>query len=461
MSPGSSVASEPKPPASTDPLAPLRSRGYAALLVLAALLGVPLAAGAFGFLQLVSHLQKWLFTSLPTAVGFHGEPVWWPLPLLGVAGVLVALTIQYLPGTGGHEPSIGLKTTGVASAPELPGILIAAVVSLALGAVVGPEAPLIALGGGTAALAARALKPDADAKLIAVAGAAGSFAAVSALLGSPLIGAFLLMEASGLGGAALGIALLPGLLAAGIGALIFVGLGSWTGLGTVSLTISNPPHAADPNGAELGWALVIGAACALLGTAIRRGAQLLQEPVKRRRLLLTPATGLAVAGLAIAYAEGSGKASSEVLFSGQTALSPLIADSATYSVGALILLFACKGLAYSLSMAAFRGGAVFPAMFLGAAGGIALSHAPGLPLVPAVAMGIGAMCVALLALPMTSVLLATLLLGSGGLTVMPLVIVAVVVSHVLSVRLAAWKANAGVAQPPVAKPGNRVIPPST
>ena len=39
------------------------------------------------------------------------------------------------------------------------------------------------------------------------------------------------------------------------------------------------------------------------------------------------------------------------------------------------------------------------------------------------------MCVVMLALPMTSVLLATLLLFSDGLAVMPLVIVAVVVAH--------------------------------
>src|SRR5206468_5984089 len=102
----------------------------------------------------------------------------------------------------------------------------------------------------------------------------------------------------------------------------------------------------------------------------------------------------------------------------------------------LVLLVACKGLAYGASMSGFRGGPVFPAMFLGAAGGVALSHLPGLPLVAGVAMGIGAMSVAMLRLPLTSVLLATLLLASDGLAVMPLVIVAVVVAHVAPARSA-------------------------
>ena len=46
-------------------------------------------------------------------------------------------------------------------------------------------------------------------------------------------------------------------------------------------------------------------------------------------------------------------------------------------------------------------------MFVGAAGGIALSHLPGLPMIAGAAMGIGAMSVAMLGLPLTSVLLAT------------------------------------------------------
>jgi H+/Cl- antiporter ClcA len=104
-------------------------------------------------------------------------------------------------------------------------------------------------------------------------------------------------------------------------------------------------------------------------------------------------------------------------------------------VGALLLLLACKGLAYGASLSSFRGGPVFPAMFLGAVGGVALSHLPGLPLVDGVAIGISAMTAVMLRLPLTSVLLATLLLGSDGLAVMPLAIVAVVVAYVASARL--------------------------
>ena len=58
---------------------------------------------------------------------------------------------------------------------------------------------------------------------------AGSFAAIATLLGSPITGAFLLMEASGLGGPMLGPVLLPGLLAAGTGSLIFIGPDNLTG----------------------------------------------------------------------------------------------------------------------------------------------------------------------------------------------------------------------------------------
>jgi H+/Cl- antiporter ClcA len=441
-----------------NPLVLLRSKGYLGLLILAAVLGAPVSAAAYGFLALVSYLQREIFTHLPNGLGFHGEPPWWPLPVLTVAGLLVAPVIAFLPGKGGHSPADGFKPGGGAPTPaQLPGVLLAALATLSLGVVLGPEAPLIALGGGLALLAVKLAKRDMPSQATAVVAAAGSFAAISTLLGSPIAGAFLLMEASGLGGPMLGVVLLPGLLASGVGALIFVGLDSLTGLGTFSLSVPGLPHFARPDIAEFGWALVIGVAAAILGTAIHRLGLLLRPHVERRMLLLTPVVGLIIGGLALAYTEGTGKSSSDVLFSGQSQLGPLITHAGSYSVAALLLLLACKGLAYGGSLSGFRGGPTFPALYLGAVGGVALSHLPGLPLVPGVAMGIGAMCAVMLRLPLTSVLLATLLLYSDGIAVMPLVIVAVVVAYVASARLDPAPAPAPAAGP--APAATAAVPP--
>ena len=64
--------------------------------------------------------------------------------MLAVAGVLAAIAIVRLPGHGGHIPYEGIKA-GTAQPTELPGTLLAALATLGLGLVLGPEAPLIAL----------------------------------------------------------------------------------------------------------------------------------------------------------------------------------------------------------------------------------------------------------------------------------------------------------------------------
>ncbi len=432
---GGAARPQAPPTGPADAAAMLRSRRYVALLVLAAIIGVPIAAAAYWFLVLVDYLQTWLYTDLPSGLSFSTPPTWWPIPILAVGGLLVALSIRYLPGTGGHSPADGFKAGGAPTPITLPGIAAAALATLGSGAVLGPEAPLIAIGGALGVLAIRLLRRDAPQQVAAVVAAAGSFAAISTLFGSPLPSAFLLMEASGLGGPMLSLILVPGLLAAGVGSLIFVGLDSWTGHGTFSLALPNLPPFDHPDLAEFGWALVIGLAAPLVAGGIRALALLVRPSVERRMLLLTPAVGIVVGLLAIAYSEISGKSSSEVLFSGQSALPPLVANSASYTVPTLLLLIACKSLGYGMSLSSFRGGPVFPAIFLGAAGGIAMSHLPGLPMVPAVAMGIGAMTVSMLGLPLTSVMLATLLLSSDALAVMPLAIVAVVVAYVASAQL--------------------------
>ena len=145
--------------------------------------------------------RTYVFTTLPSDLGFDDQPGWWPILPLVLSGLLVALTIRYLPGEAGHKPAEGFKTGGPVPPIELPGIILAAFFTLSLGVVLGPEAPLIAIGSGMGVLAVHLIKRDAPATAMMVIGGAGSFAAIATLLGSPLAGAFLLMEAAGLGGA--------------------------------------------------------------------------------------------------------------------------------------------------------------------------------------------------------------------------------------------------------------------
>jgi hypothetical protein len=71
-------------------------------------------------------------------------------------------------------------------------------------------------------------------------------------------------------------------------------------------------------------------------------------------------------------------------------------------------------------------------MFIGAAVGIAASALPGMNLAAGIGMGIGAMCAAMLRLPLTSTLLAVLLMGVDGVAVTPQVVIAVAVAFVIS-----------------------------
>jgi H+/Cl- antiporter ClcA len=437
-----------EPPAlPADPVQLLRDKSYIALLAMGAIIGVPVAVFAYFFLKLVAEAQQYLYDTLPNDLGFHGAPSWWPIPLLMVAGVLVALTIKHLPGTGGHSPADGFHSSGPVPPIELPGIIIAAFATLSLGVVLGPEAPLIAIGSGLGVLAVHLLKKDAPPMAAVVVGVAGSFAAISTLLGSPIVGAFLLMEVAGLGGALLGVVLVPGLLAAGVGSLIFVGLDSWTGFGSFSLSVPKLAPSAAPTGGEFLWAIVIGIAAAIVGSGIKRLALWLRPIVARNAVPFTALAGLAIGILAYVFVESTSHSVSFLLFSGQDALPSLLEGAASWSLGALVMLVVCKGIAYGISLSSFRGGPVFPGLFIGAAGGMALSHSIGLPMIAGAAMGMGAMTTAMLGLPLTAVMITTLFLGADGITLMPVVIVAVAVSYVASARLAPPPAPAEPAAP--------------
>jgi H+/Cl- antiporter ClcA len=153
-------------------------------------------------------------------------------------------------------------------------------------------------------------------------------------------------------------------------------------------------------------------------------------------MLVTSALGLLIGLTAMVYQLVTGRSFTQVLFSGQDALPELVEHAANYPLGVVVLLILCKAVAYGLSLSAFRGGPVFPSMVIGAALGIAAAGLPGMNSAAAIGMGIGAMCAAMLRLPLTSTLLAVLLMGADGVMVTPQVVVvavAFVISNVLPV----------------------------
>jgi H+/Cl- antiporter ClcA len=453
--------SAPAAPAPADPSAPpeiteeqasetIRSRPFLVLLVLVSVVGSLVSRAAWCFLELTHQIQQEVFVHLPHALGYSGgPPVWWPLPVLAIGGLATALAIERLPGNGGHLPAAGLATGGAPPGPfDLPGIMLAAIATIGLGLVLGPEAPLIALGSGLGAFAIRSARKDAPDQVVTIVAAAGSFAAVSFVFSSPLIAAVILIEATGIGGPRMRLVLLPGLLAAGIGSLISIGMGSWTGLSSSAYALGALPLPAfgEPHVANFGWTILLGILVAAGGQLIMRGGRDTFGIVKRRPLVALPLVALLIAGLAIAFGQATGKSVDEVLFSGQDQLPGLVSHASAYSLGAIGLLILCKGIGYAFSLGSFRGGPTFPAIFLGAAAGMMMSHLPGFPLTVAVAVGMAAGVVTILRLPLSAVVIGTVLVAHSGAGVEPLIIVGTVVAYVVTLLISARWPDAATAE---------------
>nr|WP_308409555.1 chloride channel protein [Streptomyces sp. A3M-1-3] len=319
---------------------------------------------------------------------------------------------------------------GGASSAALPGVLLAAAASLPFGAVLGPEAPLIALGSGLALLFRDLVRTPAAPQSTALLGAAGAAAAIAAIFGNPLVAAVLLIEVAGVGGPQLFAVLLPALLSSGVGALVFTGFGRWTGLETGSLALKLPEPFPRLDAADVLWSLLMAVAIAVVVHLVLAASRQVAAYVSVRTLIRTVVCALGAAGCAALYALITSRSPVEVASSGQATLRELATAPHAWGVGTLLTLLLFKGAAYALCLGSLRGGPVFPALFLGAAVGVLLAPLPGLGVVPGMSAGMAAVAASTLRLPVSSVVLVVLLLGSSAM--MPVVILAAVVAFVIT-----------------------------
>ncbi|MEQ3550197.1 chloride channel protein [Pseudonocardia nematodicida] len=394
---------------------------YLRLVGLGALIGIPAALVAALFLAAAHAVERLLWDDLPALLG-QDSPPWYLVVGLPLAGAAVTLAARrLLPGGGGESPLDGLSATPVPPS-YAPGIALAALGALAFGAVLGPEMPLIALGS-TVGTSVAALVRTAPAGR-GVLGTAGSFSAISALFGGPLVAGMLLVEGGLAAGAALLPTLLPGLVAAAVGYLLFTGLGDWGGLDRTALSVPGLPDYGGVHLLDLLVAIVVGVLTGLLVNGIRLAAARLAGRAGAGTATGTGAllaAGL-VTGLLALLAGALGAEPRDVLFSGQAAMPGLVAET---SIGVVLVVLVAKGIGYTLCLGGgFRGGPIFPAIFLGIA--LAMPAVIGLGVSPtlAVAVGTAAGMAASTGLLISPVLFAALLVGYAGHDVVPAAVLA-------------------------------------
>jgi H+/Cl- antiporter ClcA len=414
------VSTQPEQfPAPADPAAPgpLPPRRIAVLCVLAGAVGLLAGLGASVFVWVEHELQLLLWTDLPEALGQPEAAGWLAVAIVCTGAVLVHLAHR-LPGHAGHAPLDGF---GLDIGPrEVGSVLVAALASLSFGAVLGPEAPLMAVGTALGALAFRERANPVRAVMML----AGAMAAVGAIFGNPLITAILLLEfatvAAARGGRAAQLATPPVLMAAlsalASGYLLQVGLESWSGLGEAQLGLPGLPPYPDVYLIDLVVAVPLAIVVALVTLLARVVAEGVDRYAARSPLPTLLVAGVVIALSAVAVRAITGGSLDLVLFSGQAAMPDYLALT---SVATALVILVGKFVAYAASLGSgFRGGAIFPAVALGTLLATAAALlVEGTSVSALAATAIAAATAAMMRMPFLATLLAvTLTYPAGGAT---------------------------------------------
>lgn len=411
------------------------------MLLVAAVIGAIAAVLASLFTEFVDAGQHLLFFELPSALGLDRAPWWWVALLVFGAASLV-LIARRLPGATGPSPLTGFHFN--ATLKSVPSILIAAVASGLGGFALGPEGPLIVLGAAVGALFAQGRDKQTQHAFMFI----GGTAAIGAIFGNPFITGFMILEFVALGLAPATV-LVPVFTA--LASSYLVSLGIWTipGLGLHSLAVPGLPQYASIAPGDLLAGLGVALAAAVIALLARKLAFGFDHLAKRSAALALYSAAAVTAGLAIIGEFVFGLNLNLVLFSGNSGMAGLIAET---SIVAVLFILVAKGLVFAAAAGGgLRGGPIFPATFLGVAVAVLVSLIlPDASVSALAAAGIAGSAAAFMKLPATSALLGALLISGAGPAIAPFAIFGAVAG--LVVRLVADRVSARNPSTPEALP---------
>ncbi len=350
-------------------------RQLALLAIPALVLGIITALMLWLLEAIAQVIEDFAWTTVPEALGIDPSG-WWIVVVLTTTGLLVGLCLQFIPGHGGPDSA----TTDLFDAPvkltAVPSIAIVTILGLAGGVSLGPENPIIAINVSLAVALLGRFMPMVPPRLAMLMAASGT---LGALFGTP-VGAALLFTgalAAVRGGGALWDKLFLPLASAAAGAA------TMHALGQPSLSSNLTPATVDPLDVLVGAivacvAVLIGLVAVWALPLVHRAFHSLRSPI-----LIATAGGFILGLLGLLGGPIT-------LFKGLEQMGELLKDPDAYSAGDLALITAVKIVALVVAAsAAFRGGRVFPATFIGVAIGMFFAAViPGFPFALAVACGI-------------------------------------------------------------------------
>ncbi|CAI6182477.1 ion channel protein [Escherichia coli] len=343
-----------------------RARTMLLLSLPAVAIGIASSLILIVVMKIASVLQNLLWQRLPGTLGIAQDSPFWIIAILTLTGIAVGLVIRFSQGPAGPDPACEPLIGAPVPPSALPGLIVALILGLAGGVSLGPEHPIMTVNIALAVAIGARLLPRVNRMEWTILASAGT---IGALFGTPVAAALIFSQTlNGSSEVPLWDRLFAPLMAAAAGALT-------TGLffhPHFSLPIAHygQMEMTDILSGAIVAAIAIAAGMVAVWCLPRLHAMMHQ--------MKNPVLVLGIGGFILGILGVIGGPVS--LFKGLDEMQQMVANQA-FSTSDYFLLAVIKLAALVVAAASgFRGGRIFPAVFVGVALGLMLhEHVPAVP----------------------------------------------------------------------------------
>ncbi|EED0750650.1 ion channel protein [Escherichia coli] len=343
-----------------------RARTMLLLSLPAVAIGIASSLILIVVMKIASALQNLLWQRLPGTLGMAQDSPLWIIGVLTLTGIAVGLVIRFSQGHAGPDPACEPLIGAPVPPSALPGLIVALILGLAGGVSLGPEHPIMTVNIALAVAIGARLLPRVNRMEWTILASAGT---IGALFGTPVAAALIFSQTlNGSSEVPLWDRLFAPLMAAAAGALT-------TGLffhPHFSLPIAHygQMEMTDILSGAIVAAIAIAAGMVAVWCLPRLHAMMNQ--------MKNPVLVLGIGGFILGILGVIGGPVS--LFKGLDEMQQMVANQA-FSTSDYFLLAVIKLAALVVAAASgFRGGRIFPAVFVGVALGLMLhEHVPAVP----------------------------------------------------------------------------------